>query len=65
MLKYALCIMNDLANCSNHRNVDFYAKSAYVLFVEAIHSYNIVDEYRKFRKISGNDRFRDFSSFYI
>lgn len=46
-VKAGISIMNDAQNCRNPNNLEFYIKSAYLKFVEAIQSYSIDREFGK------------------
>ena len=47
-VKVGMEIMNDAQNCSNPNNLDFYIKSAYEKFVEAICSYDIDKSFNEY-----------------
>lgn len=48
MVKVGMEIMNDAQNCSNTNNLDFYIKSAYEKFIEAICSYDIDKSFNEY-----------------
>lgn len=51
-VKAGIEIMNDAKNCRNSSNIDFYIRSAYLKFVEAVQSYSADRDFEKMMEYS-------------